>query len=132
MKILKSILAITVLALATSSAVAGEFPDVSLDQLEKAIDAKSVVILDANGSKSYAKGHIPSAIDFSSVKNLSAKLPKNKNTLIVAYCGGPRCMAYKKAAAAAKKLGYTNVKHLSAGISGWKDAGKPLGKASTH
>lgn len=132
MKILKSILAITVLALSTSSAMAAEFPDVSLEQLEKAIDAKSVVILDVNGSKSYANGHIPSAIDFSSVKNLSAKLPKDKNALIVAYCGGPRCSAYKKAATAAKKLGYTNVKHLSAGISGWKDAGKPLGKASSN
>jgi rhodanese-related sulfurtransferase len=39
-------------------------------------------------------------------------------------------MAYKKAAVAAKELGYKNVKHLSAGISGWKDAGKPLGKSS--
>jgi len=27
-----------------------------------------------------------------------------------------------KAAVAAKKLGYTNVKHMKAGISGWKAA----------
>ena len=30
------------------------------------------------------------------------------------------------AANAAKQLGYTNVKHLSAGISGWKEAKAPL------
>ena len=35
-------------------------------------------------------------------------------------------MAYKEAVVAAKKLGYTNVKHLSAGIHGWKDAGEKV------
>jgi len=45
--------------------------------------------------------------------------------LIVAYCGNPKCMAYQGAAKAAKKLGYTNIKHLSAGIAGWKSAGEP-------
>lgn len=33
-------------------------------------------------------------------------------------------MAYQTAARAAKDLGYTNVKHLSAGISGWRQAGE--------
>ena len=40
--------------------------------------------------------------------------------------------AAQKAAKAAEKLGYTNVKHLSAGISGWKDAGKPLEKGAAN
>ena len=53
----------------------------------------------------------------------------NKDALIVAYCGGPQCMAYKAAAKKAVALGYTNVKHLSAGISGWKDAGEKVEKA---
>ena len=119
MKILKSVLAVMGMAVATSLAVAGEYPDISVDQLQQAIESNSAVVIDVNGSKSYAKGHIPGAIDFSSVKDLSAKLPKDKNALVVAYCGGPKCMAYKRAAQAAKELGYTNVKHLSAGISGW-------------
>jgi len=132
MKIFKSILAFAVFAGITSIAAAADYPDVTIDQLNKAIKDNSVVLLDANGTSSFAKGHIPGAIDFASVKDLSAKLPKDKNTLIVAYCGGPRCMAYKKAAQAAKELGYTNVKHLSAGISGWKDAGMPMGTASSN
>ena len=118
-----------VFALASTSAFAGGYGDVTIDQLEAAIDAGTVVVLDANGSKRYAKGHIPGAIDFSSAKDLAAMLPEDKSTMIVAYCGGPRCSAYMKAAKAAEKLGYTNVKHLSAGISGWKDAGKALEKA---
>jgi len=35
-------------------------------------------------------------------------------------------MAYQTAARAAKDLGYTNVKHLSAGITGWKQAGEKI------
>lgn len=56
-------------------------------------------------------------------------LPKDKDALIVAYCGGPRCGAYASAAKAAEKLGYTNVKHLTAGISGWQEAGEKMEKA---
>jgi rhodanese-related sulfurtransferase len=40
--------------------------------------------------------------------------------MIVAYCGGPACTAWKKAAQDACKLGYTNIKHFKEGISGWK------------
>ena len=47
-------------------------------------------------------------------------LPADKNALIVAYCGGPKCGAWKKAAKAAAALGYTNIKHFSGGISGWQ------------
>lgn len=126
MKHIKYILSFVVFVMASSFAMAGDFGDVSLDQLQKAIDSESVTVIDVNGSKSYANGHIPTAIDFASVKDLKAVLPKDKNALIVAYCGGPRCGAYQKAAKAAQKLGYKNVKHLSAGISGWKGAGLPV------
>ncbi|MFZ2643029.1 MAG: rhodanese-like domain-containing protein, partial [Verrucomicrobiia bacterium] len=75
------------------------------------------------------EGHIPGAINFSSTKGKLAKLlPKDKSALVVAYCGGPSCGAYAAAASAAKSLGYTNVKHLSAGISGWMKAGEKTEK----
>ena len=50
---------------------------------------------------------------------------------MVAYCGGPKCGAYQAAAKAAKELGYKNVKHFSAGISGWKEAGEKTDKAKS-
>ena len=107
------------------TAFAGEYPDISVSDLKKAIEEKKVVVIDVNGSKSYEKGHIPGAIDFASKKSeLATALPADKDALVVAYCGGPTCSAYKSAAAAAEKLGYKNVKHLSAGISGWKAAGE--------
>jgi len=99
-------------------------PDISLADLKQAIEDKAIVLLDCNGSKSYANGHIPGALDFEGAKVDFAKLlPKDKTALVVAYCGGPKCMAYKAGAEAATKLGYTNVKHFSGGISGWKKAG---------
>jgi rhodanese-related sulfurtransferase len=108
---------------------AGEYPDISINELKSAIAEKKVTLLDANGSDSYTSGHIPGAIDFQAQKTaLAAKLPADKGALVVAYCGGPTCSLYANAAKAAQELGYTNVKHLSAGISGWKDAGAPLEK----
>jgi len=116
-------------ALVASSLFAAEFPDISIADLKQAIADKKVTVIDVNGSASYANGHVPGAIDFQASKdNLASQLPADKGTLVVAYCGGPKCSAYKAAANAADKLGYTNVKHLSAGISGWKDAGEKLEK----
>ena len=98
-------------------------PDISLADLKQAIGDKAVTLLDCNVSESYAKGHIPGAINFETAKTaLADKLPKEKSALVVAYCGGPMCNAYKAGAEAATKLGYTNVKHFAGGIKGWKEA----------
>jgi rhodanese-related sulfurtransferase len=102
-------------------------PDISIKDLKTAMADKSVTLLDANGTEMYREGHIPGAINFeASADQLHKVLPKDKGALIVAYCGGPKCMAYKAAAAKALSLGYTNVKHLPAGISGWKSAGEKV------
>src|SRR5947207_11870110 len=110
---------------------AGEFPDSSIEELKAAIEAKKVTLIDVNGPQSYKKGHIPSAVEFGTIKgDLTTALPKDKKALVVAYCGGPTCQAYTAAATAAKKLGYKNVKHLSAGISGWVQAGEKTEKVN--
>ncbi len=125
---MKKLIALLATALLAVSAVAGEYSDISVNDLEKAIKNGKVTVIDVNGAKSYSKGHIPGAIAFKDANDLKSKLPANKDALIVAYCGGPKCSAYKRGATAAEKLGYTNIKHLSAGISGWKSAGKKLEK----
>jgi len=116
-------------ALVASTVFAAEFPDISIADLKQAIADKKVTVIDVNGAASYENGRVPGAINFATQKeNLASLLPADKNTLIVAYCGGPKCSAYKAAANKASELGYTNVKHLSAGISGWKAAGEALEK----
>ncbi len=125
---MKKILTVLATAAFAATVYAGEYPDTSVSELKAAIESKKVTVIDVNGTNAYKKGHIPGAIDFAATKDLAKALPSDKDANIVAYCGGPTCNAYTKAADAAKKLGYTNVKHLSAGISGWKAAGAPLEK----
>lgn len=128
MKKLLSLLAALALTISLS---AGDYPDISVKELKKAIADKKVTLIDVNGTGSWKDGHIPGAIDWQSSKDKLAKLlPQDKNALVVAYCGGPQCGAYAAAAKAAKALGYKNVKHLSAGISGWKEAGEKTEKGS--
>ncbi len=128
---MKKLLAILACAfVAAGTALAGEYPDISITELQEKIKAGEATVIDVNGSKSYKAGHVPTAIDFASAKDqLAALLPKDKGALVVAYCGGPSCSAYKRAAEAAEALGYTNVQHMSAGIKGWKDAGAELATA---
>ena len=122
-------LLVLALSLVAGSIMAAEFPDISIADLKKAIAEKKVTVIDVNGAASYARGHVPGAINFAEAKaDLGSKLPADKSTLIVAYCGGPSCSAYKAAANKASELGYTNVKHLSAGISGWLQSGEATEK----
>ncbi len=125
----KQLIAVFAVVAIVVSALAGEFPDVSVKEVKSLAESKKAVIIDVNGTESYKKGHLPGALDFEAIQdNLAAKLPADKDTLVIAYCGGPKCMAYQAAAKAATKLGYKNVKHMSAGISGWKEAGLKLEK----
>ena len=128
---MKKILGLLTAFVLATVVIAGEYPDLSIKELKKSIESKQVNVIDVNGTESYEKGHIPGAIDFEANEaKLASLLPKDKNALVVAYCGGPKCMAYKQAAKKAEELGYKNVKHLSAGISGWKEAGEKTEKKS--
>ena len=105
--------------------------DISHDDLLAAVKAKTAVVIDVNGSDSYKEGHIPGALNWDDVKDDLAKhLPADKSTLVVAYCGSEQCGAYKQAADAATKLGYTNVKHYSKGLKGYKASGAELETAA--
>jgi len=128
---MKKLLALIATVAITVSVYASEFADISVAELKSAISSGKATLIDVNGTGSWEKGHIPGAIDFDAKENKLAEfLPKDKKALVVAYCGGPTCKAYQSAANAAKKLGYTNVKHLSAGISGWKKAGEKTDKGN--
>ncbi len=128
---MKKFIATCAVALLAVGAFAGNYPEIKLSELKSAIASGKVTLIDVNGTESWKQGHIPGAIDFAShERNLANVLPKDKDALIVAYCGGPKCQAYQQAANAAKNLGYKNVKHLVAGISGWREAGEKVERAS--
>lgn len=122
---MKKFLALAATTFVAAAVYAAQYPTITIKELKSVMAESKVTLLDANGTETWQKGHIPGAIDFTAAdRKLASVLPKDKKALVVAYCGGPKCRAYEAAAKAAEKLGYTNVKHLSAGISGWKDAGE--------
>lgn len=128
-KLLLPFFASCLLLVSSAFAGSGKVPDISHEDLKAAIASGQVAIIDVNGTDTYQEGHIPGAIDFEANEaKLASLLPADKSTLIVAYCGNERCTAYKQGAAAAEKLGYTNVKHYSKGIAGWKKAGEKTEK----
>ena len=128
---MKALIAFAAALTVATALYAGDVKDITIPELKTALAAGPVTLLDANGTKSWQGGHIGTAIDYkASEAELASLLPKDKSALVVAYCGGPQCMAYKSAAAAAQKLGYTNVRHLPAGIKGWVAAGEPTQKGS--
>ena len=123
---MKKIITLLATALFGASVYGGEFADISTADVLAAANDKSAVIIDVNSPDSYKAGHVPSALSWTAIqKNLADSLPADKNALIIAYCGNPHCPAYLRAAKAAQKLGYTNVKHMAAGIDGWNAAKLP-------
>lgn len=115
-----AILSTSVFAATPNCEDAKTFPEITKADLQAQIKSSTAFVVDVNGSKSFAKKHIDTAVDFEAIKgNLATALPTDKNKLLVAYCGGPSCVAWKKAATEACKMGYTNVKHFKDGIKGW-------------
>ena len=87
---MKKLLSFATALFVAASVFAGEYPDISIKELKAAIESKKVTVIDVNGTDSWKKGHIPTAIDFAKNKETLAKvLPKDKDALVVAYCGGP-------------------------------------------
>lgn len=111
-------------------AASSQFADISHKELQSALEKKAVTVIDVNGTESFKEGRIPGAIDFEANEaKLASLLPKDKSALVVAYCGNEYCNAYKAAASVAQSLGYTNVKHYSPGIDGWKKSGAKVEKS---
>src|ERR1051325_7048461 len=98
-QVMNKILTLAAVLFFSAAVFAKAFPDISISELKKAISEKTVTVIDVNGSESYQGGHIPTAIDYEKIEGKFAKaLPQDKNALVVAYCGGPKCVAYKQAA----------------------------------
>ncbi len=97
------------------------YPEVSFESLEKASKDKTAYIIDVNSESMFKELSVPGAVHFDAIeKTLVSSLPKDKNAPIVAYCGGPLCTAWKKAAIRACEAGYTNISHFKGGITVWK------------
>jgi rhodanese-related sulfurtransferase len=85
-----------------------------------------VVVLDARSPESYARGHIPGAINVPHRQmspDTTAHL--DKQALIVTYCDGIGCNASTKGALNMLRLGF-RVKELIGGLDWWQRDGHPV------
>ena len=93
-----------------------------VQQYVKVPQPEGVMIIDSRPYRpKYVKGHIPTAVSipYSQFDELKGKLPQDKNTLLIFYCGGYKCKLSHKSARKAEKLGYRNVKVFAAGFPAW-------------
>ena len=84
---------------------AGWYPNlVQYDEMSKHAvlpRPEGVTIVDARpGARKYDKGHIPGAINIPErmFSKMTAKLPADKGSLLIYYCGGVKCMLSHKSA----------------------------------
>jgi len=104
-------------------------PDISIAELKTAIAEKKVTVIDVERRLLLCQGPRPDRDQLR--RGQGPTLPpscpptRRADRRLLRW---PSCSAYTKAANAAKELGYTNIKHLSAGISGWLQAGEATEK----
>jgi len=94
-----------------------------------------VMIVDSRpAARQYDPGHIPGAVNIpdSQFDKQLAKLPADKATLLLFYCGGVDCMLSHNSAFKAEKLGYTNIKVYPAGMPDWKAKGGQVSVSAAH
>lgn len=113
----------------------GEFGAVAGAYVKKLIDEKAnYMLVDSRPKRVVDKdGMIPTAVHISDSefdKNID-KLPADKATELIFYCGGLECPLSPNSAAKARKLGYTNIKTYALGHPDWlKLYGAPVAAAA--
>ncbi len=95
------------------------FGVISPDGLQQMIQKQQVTVIDVNSRQSWIKARVPGALNLDPADYNESDLPPDKESSLVFYCSNPMCRKAPNAARRAKKMGYSNVKVMSAGISGW-------------
>jgi rhodanese-related sulfurtransferase len=98
---------------------------VSPSTLAKLTHDGAVTVVDVNSRESFTAAHVPGAVNLDPETYAEQDLPANRDTELVFYCSNSMCRKAPNAAKRAKKMGYRNVKVMSAGIKGWVGANLP-------
>jgi rhodanese-related sulfurtransferase len=94
-------------------------------------DAVDFVLLDVRSPASFARGHVPGAVNLPHGKIVASKLAGYPTgTLFVTYCAGPHCNGATRGAMRLAELGRP-VKVMIGGVTGWLDEGFELDVAAS-
>lgn len=100
---------------------------ISRADLQAAIEAGSVVPVDALPESYYTQQHLPGALNLvaDEVETRAATLLPDKDAAIVTYCSNTACPNSGQVATKLENLGYSNVRKYAEGIQDWIGAGLP-------
>jgi rhodanese-related sulfurtransferase len=98
---------------------------ISPSGLNELMQKEKVTVVDVNSRQSWMKAHVPGAVNLDPAGYGDGDLPAGRDAALVFYCSNPFCRKAPNAARRAEKMGYCNVKVMSAGITGWMDAKLP-------
>lgn len=94
-------------------------------ELHGRIGQGGLTVIDVNARPSWLKARVPGALNLAPDVD-AGMLPADLGTPLVFYCSNPLCRKAPQAARRAEKLGYADVRVMSAGITGWIGAGLPV------
>lgn len=97
---------------------------ISTDKLKKLLEKKTFTFINVHTPYEGEIEKTDTFIAYDKVVEQSASLPKDKNAPIILYCKTGRMSG--EAIETVKKLGYTNVRHLSGGMDAWQKKGGKL------
>jgi phage shock protein E len=108
--------------------LARKFRNVSVDEFEKLIAAKTNIVLDVRTAKEFDAGHIPGAINIDvNAPDFAKKVaPLDKSKTYLVHCAAGVRSA--KACTLMEQAAFSSLVNLEAGFKGWEKAGKPVEK----
>jgi molybdopterin/thiamine biosynthesis adenylyltransferase/rhodanese-related sulfurtransferase len=93
------------------------------EEVAQLAEKEKVTLVDVRETDEWRRGHLPNAVHVSRSwleMQAESKVP-DKDAPIIVYCAGGNRSAL--ATETMKQMGYTNVRHMSGGFAGWRDAG---------
>jgi rhodanese-related sulfurtransferase len=93
-------------------------------ELHASLQTAPPTVIDVNPPRSWLAARVPGALNLG-VDFAPASLPADRNMALVFYCSNRLCRKAAGAARRARSLGHTDVRVMSAGITGWRAAGLP-------
>lgn len=101
------------------------YVEVGTDVVKSALKNNSALLIDARPHKKYLGSTIPGAISIpdTELAKLYGRFPADKNTQIIAFCGGYECGKSHKVARKLLSFGYKNVSVYAAGFPAWQKSG---------
>jgi rhodanese-related sulfurtransferase len=98
--------------------------NISREELQAAIAAGEVTVVETLRTEHFEQGHLPGAIHihFEAIEELAPELLPDRDAAIVTYCSNSACQNSDVAAAHLAKLGYSSVRRYVEGKEDWQHA----------